>query len=783
MCRPFLTLLTSAIALLGTHANAAIYRVGTGAGCTHASIAEAIAAAEANPGPDEIRISRSLSYTAQALGISTSQELNLHGGYSTCAQEVPDVPDTTISGAGGSAAPVFNILGGASSTIRLRRLFITNGDTAGTGHGGAIHYRGSGRLELYDSQPVSSIAGYGGGIYAEGLGPDAELVFGANVIVSGNTARYSGGGVYADSIKFSMAAPGSAIRFNEAQGTSDSGFGGGLIVLAKTRSATALVGSSGLGTQGTIFGNEARYGGGVALVSDGDGQHAILHVYGTDPGRRTSITDNLASVVGGGLYARPRSGVLGLGYAAANLWNADLIRNVAPDGAAAYLEDDSSLIGQAEGGRVYINSVFFEPPGGTLPCPEEDYCGRVVGNQTRSNGAATAGAIFRLRREATLHVHSAGLDASTLVRGGALIRDNGGGRLIDSDRWSSVLFDGVFLRNSAIHDNNFSLDLIRAVGGGDVMVVDSTIAQNSLGAAQVLSVNGDFRMERSLLWQPGKTSLVHSGGSRAVQFTQASEAASLGAPGAIQIAGPRFIDPDNGDLRLRAASPAIDFAPPVPGDDRDALGLPRDQRLAGVPRPEGLVRDVGAFERQTLQPLVLNGEFNIDLNHWQPIAGVTATWDGSQNAAGIAGSGSLFVNEANIPDPRVTVRRQCIHLPGPGRYRLNGWGRSGIGTPATRDAVLLHWVLRHDGGEACDTGPPNASGEHFLTTANAWTRPELPAEIAISAADWRNNSSLVVSLVVIDRGTTAPPTATGWFDGITLEFFGLDDVILSDGFE
>lgn len=771
--------------------HAAIYRVGTGTGCTHATIQDAIAAASVIPTSHTILVSRSLSYTAQAIVVTTDQELEISGGFATCDQQAPDGFLTTISGAGGTAAPVFRINGGNGSLIRLRRLFITEGDTAGTGHGGGIFYRGNGRLELHDSQIATNIAGYGGGIYAEGLGNSAELVFGANVIVSGNTARYSGGGVYLDSMVMTMAAPGSAIRFNTAQGTSDSGFGGGLIVLASARNATALIGSNGIGTQGTIFGNTARYGGGVALVSNDGNADAVLHLYGTDPFQRTAISDNLAEVVGGGIYARPVFQVIGgIGNADMLIWNADLIGNEAPDGAAAYLESDSTF-GFKVGAVLFINSRIdrgsgsIGPPTGVAPCPEGGHCGRIAGNQTRANGVPVAGAIFRLRENSTLSVHGNPTEPGTPRRGGVVIRNNSGGRLVDAER--DDIPTPVVLRNTVIHDNSLSLRLARTTNGLRLHVIDSTIAHNSIGAAQVLSVNGDFRMERSLVWQPGKTVLSHSGGVREVEWSMANEVVSLGGgPSALAISGPRFIDPASGDFRLRAASPAIDSAPPIPGDDRDADGMPRDQSLPGVwrpPFPNPRTRDVGAYERQNLQPLVLNHLFDVDLNLWQPVAGVVSTWDGSQNASGGPGSGSLFVNQADIPQPRVIVRTQCVHLPGPGRYLLNGWGRSGTGTPATRDAVSLHWSLRHDGGEACDAGAPNISGEHFLTTANAWVRPLEPAEIVLSPGDWSPNSSISITLVVTDRGTTAPPTVTGWFDGISLELTGFGPEVFADGFE
>lgn len=57
-------------------------------------------------------------------------------------------------------------------------------------------------------------------------------------------------------------------------------------------------------------------------------------------------------------------------------------------------------------------------------------------------------------------------------------------------------------------------------------------------------------------------------------------------------AEPLFMDPDNGDFRLRAGSPGIDM-----GTD---IGLSTD--LAGMPRPQGAAVDIGAYEFQQPGP-------------------------------------------------------------------------------------------------------------------------------------------------------------------------------------
>src|SRR5690606_9221712 len=146
---------------------------------------------------------RNLTWTAQELVIDTAQELDLIGGYDTCATATPN-GTTTLDGAGGNARSVLRIIASSGAWIRLRRLVIRGGDIASGGEGGGIFFQGNGRLDLADTTLTQNTAGYGAGLFARGTGIAAEVLFGSNVIVSDNTARYSGGGVYIDQLEFAM---------------------------------------------------------------------------------------------------------------------------------------------------------------------------------------------------------------------------------------------------------------------------------------------------------------------------------------------------------------------------------------------------------------------------------------------------------------------------------------------------------------------------------------------------------------------------------------------------
>lgn len=762
------------LAVASSDLAAAILTVGAaGSGCDHTNIQAAINAAEASPGPDTIRITRSATWGQQALVVTTSQHLNIVGGFATCGQAATDNTHTVLDGAGGAFAPVLRITAGTGGIVKLRHLTVRGGDAVASGanYGGGIHFRGNGILELIESTIANNTAHYGGGIYAEGLGSDAELVLSGGVLVQANTATYSGGGIYVDGLEMTMNAPDSWIAFNEALGTGDEGgYGGGIQVVGSSRDGHVYIGSPGLGGAGPVYANQARYGGGISVMSVSDDASALLQLYSTDPQRQTAVRDNFASVAGGGLYvwAEDRGGFL-IGWAARTvLRNASLVDNGAPDGAAAYLARTPGLFPVGYSG-LFINSSNW---GGSsmpaaLPCPVGRPCSSISGNRDIDlGGNPTGGAVLLVDRENDLYLEQVELSGN---RGGRVVRAIGGDT-------------GVEATNTLWHGNTVSQQLIRTEDEVDLLLENSTLAGNVVGAAQVIASNGTFRLQRSVLWQPGKVSLAHGGGTATVQNVVTSERQSLdgGNTPFVLESPPRFLDAGRSDYRLQAASPAVDFA--STGGGPDLVGNPRALDLPVKPNRMGS-GDLGAYERPALQPLVLFGDFDAagDLALWPEASAGASTWTSAQNGAGAPGSGSVQVSQSNVAQPRVTARSQCIHLPGPGRYLLNGWGRS-AGALATRDSVLLHWQLRHDGGEACNAGPPVAAGDHFLTTGTSWFRPAVPAQIVVPEADWTHTSSLTVALVVVDNGITFPPAVTGWFDGITLDAES-NDLIFAHDFE
>lgn len=769
--RHFVATLAATLVLAATTAQAAIYTVGSGGGCTHPNIQSAIASAELNPGADTIRITRTLAWTQQALSITTSQHLNVVGGFATCDQAATDNTYATVDGEGGALEPVFRINVGTGGIVKLRHLNIRGGDEDGSGFGGGIYFRGDGILELIETNVQNNVAGYGGGIYAEGTGSNAELVISNDVLIQSNTARYSGGGVYNDGVEMTMVAPDSWIAFNKATGVFNGtawvgGYGGGIQIVGGSRDSYTYLGSPGIGGAGPVYWNEARLGGGISLISNPES--AVLQLFSADPARQTSIRDNFASIAGGALYLRTEDrGGFVVGYPArAAIMNASLVDNGAPEGAAIFISRTPGLFPVGQSG-MWIDDDGVDHPA-AIPCPSGRSCNHIGGHISHDGqGGATNGSVIVVEDNGGLFMDRTELSG------------NAGGRVLRAVEEATV--EAV---NTLWTGNAVALNLIRTEDDVDLLVENSTVAGNALAGTHVISSNGQTRLQRSIFWQVGKTIVSHSGDPLFAQNIIANERMSLdgGNTPYVLEANPRFVDPANADFRLRAASPAVDFA--STGGGADLVGV-----LRGFDLPFKLNRmgtaDLGAYERPAVLPLIHNGDFDDTatgrLNLWLESTPGVSSWTADQNATGAAGSGSILVSQSNITSPRVTARVQCIHLPGPGRYLLNGWGRSGGQNPV-RDSVLLNWELRYNGGENCTNGVPQASGDHFLSTSGSWVRPANPAVIDLPSTEATHNSSLLVRLVVIDNGITFPAAATGWFDGITLEVES-GDLIFANGFE
>jgi len=212
-------------------ASAAIYTVGGGAGCTHATVQAAIDAADAagSTSADEIRLSGG-PYAGQALTMHIAAAhgaVSLIGGFATCSSATPTAGARTVVGGRSSGTePVLRISDTADAT--LRNLEIR--DAAGGG-GLVVETNAAGNaasiVELVDTLVVHNSSVSGGGILVGNYNPSTpqdrlQLRLSGNSEVAYNIGRARGGGILCD---YATVAVQDASSVHENQ-AGDPGFAG-----------------------------------------------------------------------------------------------------------------------------------------------------------------------------------------------------------------------------------------------------------------------------------------------------------------------------------------------------------------------------------------------------------------------------------------------------------------------------------------------------------------------------------------------------------------------------
>lgn len=742
-------------------AQARIYKVGTAPACSAPTIQAAVDAARnhVGDGSDTIQVPTDMTFTQQAIRINEVENLVIEGGWrADCGGSLQS--QSIVDGSGGAAAPVFSIAAATGVRVTLKNLAIINGDATGIGtnYGGGVFFAGAGIVHLVDTWVVANKAAYGGGISAKGTGPDAKLILGSGTLIGTNEARYSGGGVYAESLEVTMEGK-VVINGNVAVGEGGTkGYGGGLKLVGNDYPANGYIRSTAAGTA-LIENNQARYGGGIAVETRQYLSDTRVRLYTTDPARPVIVQRNTAQVAGGGFYVEPGCGTCW--YTSVAAWDANVLDNRAPKGAAVYLDwYDSALRNQ--GGQFRFNDPGVGRPPAGVRCGANVPCNRIGGNlSVDAGGAPTDGA--------TIH----GTNESVIRIVGALLNGNRGRQV--------VYGNNIDLRNTLIVNNQTSAEVVMADDYDEppkLLVTNSTLANNTIGAAHTLYVGdgsgSETKLANTILWQPGKTSLVQHGGTTAATHVLASELGSLGNGQTLNGEPPRFIDPENGNYRLQPGSWAVDYAPFV--DSVDIDDKPRSVDLPHVFNKHGPT-DLGPYERQALFPLLYNHRFDTGLETWKGGVEGATKWD----ASGATSPGGAARIDWNLTgQSAVFGKQQCVYLPEPGLYRLSGLGRTQAEAgQAEGDEVRLYWEFRKNGGkEACTAGVPTASGSVLLGNTAQWTASMAPAYINVPLSQFTIDSSIMVAMFVVDRGSGR---AIGWFDDVALDLG--EDYLFADGFE
>jgi hypothetical protein len=241
-------------------------------------------------------------------------------------------------------------------------------------------------------------------------------------------------------------------------------------------------------------------------------------------------------------------------------------------------------------------------------------------------------------------------------------------------------------------------------------------------------------------------------------------------------AGPRFLDAERIDAegldaegldyRLHAASPAVDATTAIEGDDRDLDGLPRD--VAINPHRVTLgARDLGAYERQGLEPLVPNGDFLVGVSPWTPL-GVATAEVVDVGASGAPG-GAVLVSDTDNRGAEVAALRLCVPLPLPGEYRLTGLAAGQGFLAVHRDRVRIRWRRYASSASSPCTGTPIQTGELVFPNRQTLSPPLTDARIDVPTAAFDERAAIEIELVATEGNTIAVNDPTGGvFDAIRL---------------
>jgi predicted outer membrane repeat protein len=778
MQRLFLVLALGTLAAFNAQANT--YKVGVGASCTHNDIQAAINTANSQGGANTIIVTNTLSYITQVLTIGAG-DLTIQGGYANC-DSTTATGSTLISGQGGTLASVFNITG--SGVKNFLNLSITRGDAVALGgRGGGIRYEGNGDLNLTNVVVDQSAALGGGGIYFMGTGTGgvtANLRLGTGVLVRLNTAVDFGGGIaITGNARLFMTGANTSIYSNSADAVG--ALGGGLAIFGQAR---ADIYAPGFGAFGAIEDNEAAYGGGVSVKADSNGS-PVLRTFTTDASKPTTIRGNRARNTGGGIYAKPFSNTAVINIARVCLHSSRISANRAQNGAAIYLDTDSTLINYTSGAGLSVNDansnvcINNEPESisafGAVDCtPGANGCNLIDNNVTINiaTNTLTDGAVVLAQTNAYARMNR------------VIFTSNTAGRLLQ-------LADGsADLSNCLATLNSVSGNLMDISSGSSAFKMENcTIANNAIpiGSRHIdRGGSGTLILKNNIFRQQGIANLIYGGDLSPANLDivgnyGTNAGSNFPANGQNKSVAVRFVDEARGDFRQRIGSQAVDRLAPIVGDDRDLDNRPYDQfnniySATNTATP----RDVGAYERQASDQWLINGNFDGDLNLWssppQPFTSYSPF-----TSSGSSGGSLLFTRLALVgaTTTRFNAGAQCFNVPAPGIYSLSAAGRGTATNFSPGDQPVIRWRVR-DAGSCAQAAPIDQEGDLFLPNRSAFGLVGTPAQITISPALWTPNTTIEVRLDVIPLLADGPINAG--FDAVSMTGVSIDKVF-ADGFE
>lgn len=525
---------------------AAVIRVGAAPECTVSSLEAAVILASSTVESDEIRLNYGegtlyddTAITLTDFGNGARGALSFVGGFGGCTDDTAASTPVVVRGTAG--APVFTLNTSTSdSIVTFRNLTLRDSGTNGLVIGG------NSTVTMDNARSLS----HGGSGVRITSGASLELL-GVSRIENNTTSGFGGGIFCQDSTVNIMAA---SIGNNAA----DSGGGGGIY---------ASNCDLDIARSGFLSGNTAIDGAGI--YAD---RGSTVTIQGDADGR-PAVNVNAASDDGGAIYAK-------------NAGTSVVVYNGRFDGNDAVSRGGALFIG--EGATLLMNATERSCRVPTAPPGVRDDCSTMLGNTLAAGGLGVA-----------LYVDQG---ATAVVARTYLEGNEGGDSLIhalDADT-------AVFLEGLSVWDNPVTVlqDVRDGAHLSSSFVSSARNLRDVMGSpvdADVLQVSGATAEMYSSVYAGGSFLGTSGLSGRCVMGSIATPLVD-GIDFFTLESSPGFVDPDNGNLRLSAASPALDYCDdsgysPLWNDiDLQARGVDLQVNPDGSPGVPGGLFDLGFDE-------------------------------------------------------------------------------------------------------------------------------------------------------------------------------------------
>jgi hypothetical protein len=521
---------------------------------------------------------------------------------------------------------------GSSGDISLMHNIIT-GNTGGGSASYAYSYSDagtSGNITL-EENTISENSSYASGVFAYSYSvsdTSGSVTITGNTITGNTTENSDGGGVHAHSRSGLGDSGDVTLSNNIIMGNYAAGHGGGVFISSEAFGDMATGGDITL-TNNVIWGNTAAadsaYGGGVYVTtSAGSGSGTSGTITLTDNTIIGNTVQGENNSSGGGVYARSSSSYTGMS-------GAILISNNTIEGNAAR----GNAIGT--GGGVYANVSSTSGTAGAVT---------LTNNTIRENySTGAAGGVFAVSSgSVTLEdnningnkavIQYGGVDASS-GSGDVTLTSNTiagnsaqgtGGAYVDAGEGDIIVINNTITGNSA---SSLYGGLYLAANLGTRTLINNTVTRNSayhIGGVVIVRDDNTLNCYNNSIW--GNTASVvaddigflmpGTGTMNGYNNNYADMDGSWDNGGETNInVDPQFVDPDNGDFRLRSSS------------------LCKDAGTNTVPNPPGLPST--DFEGDAR---IINGTVDIGADEVSIVTTCVSTATGLQNALTTAQSNS-----------------------------------------------------------------------------------------------------------------------------------------------